>query len=114
MACGDEVSESPRDVATQTRREGAIESPPRDFEESVVASDDEPMETGGLIIEVTEDVAGASGSAAVVDQSGTSVMSSSVDPVPVASSRPVRSGKLNSFNDHVIYRHSTYGCFLVA
>ena len=114
VACGDELSEASRDVATQTRREFAIESPPRNFEETEFAADNEPMETCGLVADATDDVVGGTGSAAVVDEPCASdVISSSVDTVPIASSRSVRSGKLNSFNDHVIYRHSTCGCFLV-
>ena len=59
MACGREVSEPPRDVATQTRREFVIEPPPRDSEDIEVASDDEQREADEMILEVDEDIAGS-------------------------------------------------------
>ena len=101
VACGREVSEPPCDFATQTRREFVVESPPR-------GSDDERREADEMILEIAEDVARPSGSAAVVDEARTSVIDSSVHLVSVVGSRPVRAGKLNSFIDHGIHRFPSY------
>ena len=65
------------------------------------------METGGSSVEAVVGVSGRRGVVAGGDVSSVSgsAVSSIVD-VAVVTSRPVRSGKLNSFTDHVIHRNS--------
>ena len=108
VACGRELSEPPCDVATQTRREFAVESPSGVSESVWVASDDEQREAEEMILEVAEGAVRTSGSVAVVDEAETSVIDSSVPSASVVDSGPVRAGKLNSFIDHVIHRFSSY------
>ena len=111
VACGREVSEPPRDVATQTSREFVVESPPRDSEDIEVTSDDERRKGAEMMLRVDEDIAGPSGSGAVVSEAGASVVDSSEQPVAVVGSRSVRAGILNSFIDNVIHRSANYMYF---
>ena len=108
VACGRELSEPPCDVATQTRREFAVGSPSEVSDSLGVVSDDEQREAEETILDAAEGVVRPSGSVAVVDEAGTSVIDSSVPSASVVDSRPVRAGKLNSFIDHMIRRLSSY------
>ena len=77
------------------------------------------MEAGGSSVEAVVGAAGQSETSGGVDGSSVPVVSSPLASNAVASSsRPVRSGKLNNFNDHVIHCNSNLfslpnylGCF---
>ena len=65
------------------------------------------MEAGGSSVEAVVGAAGQSETSDGVDGSSVPVVSSPLWSNAVASSsRPVRSGKLNSFNDHVSHCNS--------
>ena len=107
VACGAEHSGAPQNVATKTRREFVVESSSSSEGESESATTEGPMETGGSSVDA---VLGAADQPEVSD--GVAVPSVPVVGSPLvgnavaSSSRLVRSGKLNSFNDHVIHRNS--------
>ena len=77
------------------------------------------MEAGGSSVEAVVGAASQSETSDGVDGSSVSVVSSPLTSNAVATgSRPVRSGRLNNFNDHVIYCNSNMfalpsylGCF---
>ena len=77
------------------------------------------MEAGGSSVEAVVVAAGQSETSDGGDGSSVSVVSSPFTSNAVATgSRPVRSGKLNNFNNHVIYCNSNMfalpsclGCF---
>ena len=107
VACGVEREGIPQSVATQTRREFAVESPPSSSGELESAVVEELMETGGSVVEAVVGVFKRPGAADSVTVSSVQVVGSSpVGNAVDSTSRLVRSGKLNSFNDHVIHRNS--------
>ena len=119
VACGAEYSGAPQDVATQTRREFVIGSSSNGEGESGSAITEGPMEAGGSSVEAVVGAASQSETSDGVDGSSLSVVSSPLTSNAVATgSRRVRSGRLNNFNDHVIYCNSNMfalpsylGCF---
>ena len=112
VACGHEMSELPRDVATQTRREFTVGSPSEVSDSVGAVSDDEQRESEEMNLDVAEDVVGPSGSVAVAGETGASILDSSVPSSSAVGSRPVRAGKLNSFIDHVIHCFLSFQFFL--
>ena len=96
VACGAEYSGAPQDVATQTRREFVIGLSSNGEGEPGSAITEGPMEARGSSVEAVVGAAGQPETSDGVDASN----------AVASSSRPVRSGKLNSFNDHVIHRNS--------
>ena len=102
-----EQSGTPHDVATQTRRAFCIASSSSSEGESGAATTEDPMEAGGSSVEA---IVGAAGPSEISDgnvESGVPVVGSPLVGSVVAPSRcVVRSGKLNSFNNHVIYCNS--------
>ena len=107
VACGSEQSGTPHDVATQTRRAFCIGSSSSSEGEPGAATTEDPMEAGGSSVEA---IVGAADPSEISDgnvESGVSVVGSPLVGSAVApSGRVVRSGKLNSFNNHVIYCNS--------
>ena len=107
VACGAEQEGVPQSVATQTRREFAIKLPLRSSGELGSAVTEEVMETGGSSVEAVVGVFERPGATDKVTVPRVPVVGSSPVGNAVAStSRVVRSGELNSFNDHVIHRNS--------
>ena len=120
VACGPEQSGTPQDVATQTRRAFCIGSSSSSEGELGATATEGPMETGGSSVEA---VVGAADPPETSDgnvESSVSVVGSPLVGSAVASiGRVLRSGKLNSFNDHVIHCYSDLlllpsylGCYL--
>ena len=94
-------------MSLQTRREFVIGSSSSGEGESGSAITEGPMEAGGSSVEAVVGAACQPETSDGVDGSSVPVFSSPLVSNAVASSsRPVRSGKLNSFNDHVIHRNS--------
>ena len=107
VACGAEQEGVPQSVATQTRREFAIKLPLRSSGELGSVVTEEVMETGGSSVEAVVGVFERPGATDSVTVPRVPVVGSSPVGNAVAStSRVVRSGELNSFNDHVIHRNS--------
>ena len=107
VACGPEQSGAPHDVATQTRRAFSIVSSSSSEGELGAAATEDPMEPGGSSVEAIVGVAEASEISDGNVESGVPVVGSPLVGSAVApSGRVVRSGKLNSFNNHVIYCNS--------
>ena len=107
VACGPEQSGTPHDVATQTRRAFGIVSSSSSEGEIGAAATEDPMEPGGSSVEAIVGVADPSEISDGNVESGVPVVGGPLVGSAVApSGRVVRSGKLKSFNNHVIYCNS--------
>ena len=103
VACGADESVAPRNVATPTRREFVINSSSSSEEGSTTEGS---VRSVGSSVEAVVGVADRPKTSGGVAVPSVPVIGSPPLGNAVASSSLVRSGKLKSFNDHVIHRIS--------